>query len=419
MAPVRLSGKETDMILRNGNVFLNDRAFCPADLEFGDTITNIEVRTQTPGMVRQKGVREIDVAGKYVIPGLVDIHTHGAVGMDASDGTSEGLEKMSRFYASRGITSWCPTTMTLSEQELMKAMESVREFADRQGAMEELHADCLGVHLEGPFLSSAKKGAQAAEHLQKPDFEMLLRLNEASGGRVRMITVAPEEDKEFAFIRRASKLCTVSLGHSGADYETAAGAFEAGAGHVTHMYNGMNGIHHRKPGIIGAAFDAGVTVELICDGLHIHPSVIRMTEAMFRNRITLISDSMRSAGMADGEYSLGGQPVFVKNGKATLEDGTLAGSSITLMDALRNAVHFGIPLEQAIRYASSLPAETIGAGGYLGKISEGYRADLLVLDQELNLEIVIAEGNVYHCSGRHQTFTYDASEHEQGFAKLL
>ena len=164
---------------------------------------------------------------------------------------------------------------------------------------------------------------------------------------------------------------------------------------MTHMYNAMNGLHHRKPGIIGAAFDAGASVELICDGLHLQPSVIRLTEAMFRGRITLISDSMRCAGMPDGEYSLGGQPVFVREGKATLRDGTLAGSSITLMDALRNVVCFGIPLERAVRYATSLPASVIGAGHFIGTISEGYRADLLVLDQDLNLETVITGGRAW------------------------
>lgn len=386
------------MILRNGTVFLNDKDFCRADLEFSDTIDKIKTMETFPGnsgSILQGGEQELDVTGKYVIPGLVDIHTHGVMAKDASDGETGGMEIMSQFYASRGITSWCPTTMTLPEQELTAAMKEIRAFADRQDHLEELHASCLGVHLEGPFLSMEKKGAQAAENLRKPDLDMLKRLDEASGGRVRMITVAPEEDEGFSFIREAAKHCTVSLGHSAADYETAAGAFEAGASHVTHMFNGMNGIHHRRPGIIGAAFDAGVSVELICDGLHIHPSVIRMTEAMFRGRITLISDSMRSAGMPDGDYTLGGQPVYVRNGKATLKDGTLAGSSITLMDALRNVVQFGIPLERAVRYATSLPASAVGAGGYLGKISEGYRADLLVLDQDLNLEMVITGGRAF------------------------
>ncbi len=383
-------------------MFLDDRAFCRADLEFSDTINKVGILETSPehsgysGSIVRGGAAELDVTGKYVIPGLVDIHTHGALGKDASDGEPGGMEIMSRFYASRGITSWCPATMTLPEQELTAAIKEIRIFADRQDHLEELHASCLGVHLEGPFLSLEKRGAQAAEHLKKPDLDMLKRLDEASGGRVRIITVAPEEDEGFSFIREAAKLCTVSAGHSAADYETAAGAFEAGVSHVTHTYNGMNGIHHRSPGMIGAAFDAGVSVELICDGFHIHPAVIRMTESMFRDRITLISDSMRSAGMPDGDYTLGGQPVCVRNGKAVLRDGTLAGSSITLMDALRNMVRFGVPLERAVRYATSLPASVAGAGRYLGKISRGYRADLLVLDRDLNLEMVIQRGRVFH-----------------------
>ena len=385
------------MILRNGTVFCRDQAFCQADLKIGATIEQIAVRPEE--RIVSDG-SELDLTGKYVIPGLVDIHTHGVRNRDASDGDLEGMEIMSRFYASRGITSWCPTTMTLSEEELTAAMKTIRQFAGAQDQMEGLHASCVGIHLEGPFVSLEKKGAQAAEHVKKPDLELFLRLQEASGGLVRMITVAPEEDRDFVFIREASKSCTVSLGHSSADYETAAGAFAAGASHVTHMYNAMNGLHHRKPGIIGAAFDAGASVELICDGLHLQPSVIRLTEAMFRGRITLISDSMRCAGMPDGEYSLGGQTVFVREGKAALKDGTLAGSSITLMDALRNVVCFGIPLERAVRYATSLPASVIGAGHCIGTISEGYRADLLVLDQDLNLETVITGGRAWDAGGQ-------------------
>lgn len=397
------------MIIKNGLVFLDDRGFTKADIIFDEEIRGIvyvdsDDIEQHAGQTVEEGdisgkmhldpAKEtvIDAAGKYVIPGLVDIHTHGVVNEDASDGDPEGIKKMARFYASRGITSWCPTTMTLSEEELTGAMHAIRSYADMQDETDGLYASCAGIHLEGPFLSLAKKGAQAADHLRKPDAEMLRRLNEASGGLVRMVTVAPEEDTDFAFIREASGICTVSLGHSAADYDTAIRAFAAGASHVTHMFNGMNGIHHRDPGIIGAAFDSGASVELICDGLHIQPSVISMAESLFTGRISLISDSMRCTGMPDGVYSLGGQPVYVKNKKATLADGTLAGSSITLMDALRNVVEFGLPLEQAVRYASSIPASVIGADTFIGKIRTGYQADMLILDRELNLETTIIKG---------------------------
>lgn len=384
------------MVIRNGLVFVDDGVFRKADISFEDRIIKINrMNHKESGIICDSQKAEIDAAGKYVIPGLIDIHSHGVVNEDASDGDPEGIKKMAHFYASRGITSWCPTTMTLPEKDLTKAMQVIRAFTDMQDNIDEYHASCVGIHLEGPFLSQVKKGAQAAEYLQKPDAGMFRRLNEASGGLVRMVTVAPEEDEDGSFIREVSKLCTVSLGHSAADYNMASRAFEAGASHVTHMFDGMNGIHHRDPGIIGAAFDAEASVELICDGLHILPSVIRMAYRMFPDHVTLISDSMRCTGMPEGVYSLGGQSVYVKNGKATLEDGTLAGSSLTLMDALRNAVKFGIPLERAVRYATSIPASVIGLDTYIGKIQEGYQADLLILDRDLKLETVVIKGKVY------------------------
>ncbi len=367
------------MLIKNGLVFCNNGVFEKVDLVCNERITGIGIL---------EGTADLDAEGKYVIPGLVDIHTHGAVNEDASDGSTEGLTKMSRYYAERGVTSWCPTTMALPEDKLIHAMHAVRDF-------ESDGAKCVGIHLEGPFLSCGKRGAQRADYLRKPDVDMFLRLNEASGGLVRMVTVAPEEDENFAFIRRVSKMCMVSLGHSVAGYETAYAAFEAGAAHVTHMFNGMNGLHHRNPGIIAAAFDAGVTAEIICDGMHIEPSVIRMAYRLFGDKMTLISDSMRCAGMPDGDYELGGQPVTVKNRKAVLADGTLAGSSIHLMDALQNAVNFGIPLEAAVRAAAFTPAEVIGMEKEIGQIKIGCRADLLILDKKLNLETVIIGGRIY------------------------
>ena len=383
------------MKLINGSVFLPDGKFSNADVVCTDRILEVTEQSCNGAQAEPAQGKDaeddqiLDVSGKYVIPGLVDIHSHGAVNADASDGDTDGLRKMSRYYAQKGVTSWCPTTMTLSEEQLLAAMHAIRDFTSDG-------ANCVGVHLEGPFVSYEKRGAQNAAYLQKPNIEELKKLNDASGGQVRMITIAPEEDENNAFIREASQICTVSLGHSVADYEQAKAAFEAGATHVTHMFNGMNGLHHRKPGIIGAAFDAGATVELICDGFHIDPSVIRMTAALFGDKLNLISDSMRCAGMPEGEYSLGGQPVWMKAGKATLADGTLAGSSIHLMDAVRNVVRFGVPLEQAVRAATLTPAESIGMAQEIGCIRAGARADLLVLDKELNLEKVIIGGNIWN-----------------------
>ena len=373
------------MKIRNGMLFTEAGTFAPLDVTFDETITAL-----TPSDGTSIGADEVDAAGKYVVPGFIDIHTHGAVNEDASDGSVDGLVKMSDWYARNGVTSWCPTTMTLKEETLIPAMHAIRDFTS-------VGARRVGIHLEGPFLCYAKRGAQAAECLHKPDIDMFHRLNEASGGLVRLVTVAPEEDEDLRFIRAVSPVCTVSIGHTCADYDTAMAAYQAGAGHATHLFNGMESLHHRKPNVIGAAFDSGATVELICDGLHIHPSVIRMVHALYGHRLTLISDSLRCAGMPDGHYMLGGQPIVMKDNKATLDDGTgtLAGSSISVLDAVRNVVQFGLPLEDALFSATRTPARVIRMEDRIGSLSVGKYADILILDRDLNLEAVYIGGKKF------------------------
>ncbi len=370
------------MKIRNGNLFTENGTFAPLDITFDQRITALTPSDGTP-----VGADEVDAAGKYVVPGFLDIHTHGAINEDASDGSAEGLTKMSAYYAKNGVTSWCPTTMTLKEETLLPAMHAIRDF-------QSIGARRVGIHLEGPFLCYAKRGAQAAENLHKPDVDLFHRLNEASGGLVRLVTVAPEEDEGLTFIRQVSRECTVSVGHTCADYDTAMAAYEAGASHATHLFNGMESLHHRKPNVIGAAFDAGATVELICDGLHIHPSVIRMVHRLYGHKLTLISDSLRCAGMPDGHYMLGGQPIVMKDGKATLDDGTdtLAGSSISVLKAVQNVVSFGLPLEDALISATRTPAQVIRLYDEIGSLSVGKYADILILDQNLNLEAVYIGG---------------------------
>ena len=363
------------MRIKGGKVLFG-RTFVDADIAFDRAITAIG---------RLEGPADLDAAGGYVIPGLVDIHTHGAVGEDFSDGKPQGLQPLADYYAAHGVTSYLATTMTLREEVLTPAMHAIRDFKPRSGAK------CAGVHLEGPFLSYAKRGAQAAENLHKPDPALFHRLNEASGGQVRLVTVACEEEGAIPFIREVSQVCTVSLGHTSADYDTAMAGFQAGASHATHLYNGMPSLLHRAPGVIGAAFDAGASVELICDGLHVHPSVIRAVSRLFGDKLNLISDSLRCAGMPDGGYELGGQPIVVKDHKATLLDGTIAGSSISLMDAVRNVVKFGLPLEAAVYAASTAPAQAAKLQG-IGSIEAGNLADLVVLDQELNIKAVFIDG---------------------------
>ncbi len=367
------------MLVKNGMLFTDQGLFSRLDMEFGNRITAIG---------NLEGDSFIDAEGKYVIPGLIDIHTHGAVNEDASDGKIEGLERLSQYYAYNGVTSWCPTVMTLGEMELVHAMHAVRDFRSKG-------ARCIGINLEGPFLSYDKRGAQAAENLHKPDVDLFYRLQEASGNRIALVTVAAEVAGALDFIRDVSKICTVSLGHSSAAYEEAMAAYAAGATHTTHLFNGMEGLHHRRPAIPGAAFDADEMVERIWDGLHLHPAVIRMAHSLYPMRFVLISDSLRCAGMEDGHYTLGGQPIVMKNGMATLDNGTgtLAGSSISILKALQNAVSFGVPIEAAILAATITPARVIRRADDIGSLSIGKYADFVILDKDLNLEAVYIGGN--------------------------
>ncbi len=331
---------------------------------------------------------DLDAGGAYLTPGFVDIHTHGARNYDFSDGDPENLQVIARYYAEQGVTSFLATTMTLSEEELTRALEAIRDFRWPKGG-----AKCAGVHLEGPFLSCAKRGAQAAEKLHRPDLAMFDRLNQASGGQVRLITVAPEEKGCIEFIRQVSPVCAVSLGHTTAGYDTAMEAYRAGASHATHLFNSMSPFNHREPGVIGAAMDAGATVELICDGMHIHPSVIRAAYRMFGEKLVIVSDSVRCADMPDGDYELGGQPVELHRGRATLKGtNTLAGSSTNLLAEVKKAVSFGLPLEAALTAVTLAPAQSIRLDGQIGTLTVGKDADLLLLDQDLELRAVYING---------------------------
>lgn len=363
------------MIIGNANIFLDGK------FKFGSVTVEDGVITA----IGNEKAFDIDANGQYLVPGFVDVHTHGAVGGDFSDGTD--FEDISRYYAQNGVTSFLATTMTLKEATLLPAMETVRAFQRPADG-----AKCAGIHLEGPFLCYNKRGAQAAENLHLPDAAMFHRLNEASGNQVRLVTVAPETEGAMDFIREISPLCTVSLGHTEADYDTAMKAFKNGASHATHLFNGMPGLHHRSPGVIGAAFDSGATVELICDGLHIHPSVVSMAAKLFGENLVVVSDSLRCAGMPDGEYTLGGQPIEMRGGKATLlGTDTLAGSSTNLLAELRNLVSFGIPLEATLTTVTSAPARAARLDN-IGSIAPGKAADLLLLSKDLELSAVFING---------------------------
>ena len=325
----------------------------------------------------------VDLHGAYVIPGLIDIHNHGNSGADFSDGDYDGLVKMAGYLAKNGVTSFAPASMTLPYDVLEKAFATARRLADEAP---EGSAALRGIQMEGPFFSEKKKGAQNGAYLRNPDFDAFRTLYEGCGGLVRIVDVAPELPGACEFVRLARELCTVSIAHTDADYDAAHAAIEAGVTHLTHLFNAMPALHHRKPGVIGAAAEAPqVSAELITDGQHIHPSAVRLAFRLFGpERMVIISDALRCCGMPDGEYELGGQAVFLKGGVARLADGTIAGSATNLYDCMLRAISFGIAKEDALRAATWNPARQIGCLNTVGSIRDGKRADFVVCDENLN-----------------------------------
>ena len=375
------------MIIKNGQVFHSLGRFIPADVELaGDRI----VKVAPAGTLH--GEEEIDAAGKYVTPGFVDIHIHGAAGADfcdSVDGSDEYILAMKKYLGSQGVTSFMGTTMAFSEEILTGIFRTARPLFGAEGG----GAVLRGVNMEGPFFNKAKKGAQAEEYIIDPDWEMFQRLWEESGHNIRLVDVAPELKGAPEFIEKASELCTVSIAHTCATYEEAREAYARGATHTTHLFNAMPAFTHRAPGVVGAASDYAAHVEMISDGIHLHPAVVRAVFSLFgADRVCLISDSMRACGMPNGEYSLGGQKVFMKDGLATLEDGTIAGSATCLAECFRRAVSFGVPLETALKAATINPAQAVGLFDEIGSVTAGKRADVLVLNKDLQPEHIFIGG---------------------------
>lgn len=343
---------------------------------------------------------EIDAQGLYLIPGLIDIHIHGAVGKDFSDGDADGLHKICEYEALNGVTTIVPTTMSLAKGDLVNIMsnvvpETVEVDITKMFAPSKTGAKIAGINMEGPFINPVKKGAQNEENIIKPDIELFRQLDELTHGMIKLVDVAPEIEGAEELIREISKTTKVSLAHTDATYDEALKAFSWGASHVTHLYNAMKPFNHREPGLVGAAVDNDkVVVELIADGVHVAPSMIRTTYKMFdAKRIALISDSMRAAGISDGEYSLGGQKVIVSGNKATLGNGTIAGSVTNLFECVKYAVNeAGIPLEMALASATMVPARELGIYDMVGSITVGKKADFVLIDKDLNIKEVYVGG---------------------------
>lgn len=366
------------MIIRNGMVFQENKNFVQRDvyIENGRIVHSIQDVEDTA---------EVDASGLYVLPGLVDIHSHGAVGHDFSDGDEEGLKEILKYEYSHGITTYCPTSMTVDKEKLTKIFSSIADWKDVKGM-----SHVAGINMEGPFLDINKRGAHRPEWILDPDIDLFRECNRLCRGKIRLVTLAPNIDGAMEFIQALKEETVISLGHTAADYDTCKKALDAGACHVTHLYNAMNPLEHRAPGLIAAASeDENCVAELICDGIHVHASMIKVAFKLFPDRIALISDSMRAVGLVNGTYELGGQQVHVDGRRATLSNGTIAGSATNVYDCMCTAVSFGIPLEDAIAAATITPAKSIGIFDEVGSLTPGKRADVLLVDKNLKLVKVV------------------------------
>ncbi len=368
------------MIIKNAVIIDKDFNESRKDIEIKDGII-----TKIADCIDGDGV--LDFTDKLVIPGFVDIHTHGSNGGDLCDADVKSLEGMSAYLVTKGVTSFCPASMTLPYEELENQFRAVESYKGK-----ECGAYIQGINMEGPYIAMSKKGAQCGDYVRCADVGEFKKLNAIS--RIALVDVAPETENALDFAKEVSKICTVSIAHTAATYEEAKAGLQSGFSHATHLFNAMPPIKNREPGAVTAIFESETaTAELICDGFHNHPAILRMAFRLLgEDRAVVVSDSMRAAGGEDGEFELGGQKVYVKDGKARLADGTIAASTSNIHEEFLNLLEFSVPMKSALKACTINPARVIGADAFTGSIEEGKRADLVVLNEDRSIEAVFVRG---------------------------
>lgn len=383
---------EQSLVFENARVLKDDFSF-----ETGSVAVKNGVIAKMDSL--DGAAQRIDAKGMTLIPGLIDTHFHGALGNCFGLTDAAGIREVAAFEASFGVTSIIPAVSATTDENLFAFLHSIREVMASQGG----GARVEGVHLEGPFLSMEYRGGQMAKYLQLPSVEKLRAYWEASGGSIRILTLAPECGEGLETIKAAKELgIAVALGHTGADYDTAKAAVDCGASISTHTFNGMVSLHHRSPGVLGVALtDDRVSCEMIADFVHLHPAIVSLIcRVKGMDRVNLISDSMYATGLPDGDYVEGGLVRHVKDGWCLLDDGRISGGMYPIFYGMKNLVSLGIPLEQAVMAASRNPAKTAGIFDHTGSITIGKRGDLVLLDSELNVAATFVDGRlVYRAKG--------------------
>ncbi len=375
------------MLIRSQNVLLDGR-FQPAMVQVvGDRISSIGGLSSTDEQI-------LDLGELTLLPGLIDSHIHGYAGADTMDGSEATLRVMAKALPEAGVTAFLPTTMTAQPADLLKALSAVGRLSGRKTG----GAKVLGSFAEGPFISEEHRGAQPLAAIRPVDLELLDQMEVASAKTLKKVILAPELAGAEAFcdVCRAKNIIP-ALGHSSATYEEADACMEAGAIVAVHTFNGMRSLHHREPGILGAVLtDDRVWAELIFDGIHVHPQSAKvLLKAKSTDKVVLISDCMRAGGLADGEYMLGDTRCFVEKGVARTAEGNLAGSTLKLIDAVKNMVELlHLPLEEAVKMASENPAKELGLFDCLGSIAPGKAADLIAIDRNFQVKFVMVDGEV-------------------------